>query len=219
MPRPDYDKFIHSYESAIRYKLFCRELPGFDDKRMAYPYARLCDMKQTYVDPGTQPWVMEDVGVWIDIFPCDGIPSDENEERKHLRKNYLMEKRAYWSIIRYVPWSNITKGKNLYIKMRFMILKCLSCIMRVNSFNKIFQTKKQYDYTSSEYFFATPHYMMREWQPKKYMESFILHKFEDREFYIMSGYDDNLKSLFGDYMKLPPEDKRRYHILNRYYLR
>ena len=49
------------------------------------------------------------------------------------------------------------------------------------------------------------------------MKSYELHQFEDHEFYIMSGWDANLKSLYGDYMKLPPENQRESHDFNRYY--
>jgi len=77
--------------------------------------------------------------------------------------------------------------------------------------------RKRYDFSESKYFFCTPHYGMDEWQLQKNMESFVLHRFEDSEFYIMSGYDYNLRSLYGNYMKLPPENKRVTHDYNRYY--
>ena len=60
---------------------------------------------------------------------------------------------------------------------------------------------------------------MGEWQPKKNMESFMLHKFEDTELCIMSGYEDNLKSLYGDYMQIPQENKRITHAVYRRYWR
>ena len=36
-------------------------------------------------------------------------------------------------------------------------------------------------------------------------------KFEDAEFYVPQGWDACLKRQYGDYMKLPPEDKRQSH--------
>lgn len=216
MPRPDYEKFIHTYTSHSGFELCCRELPDYE-KKMGYPYARLCDTKRTFVDMGTKPWIQKQLGIWIDILPCDGMPSDEKLAKKHLRINWLWEKQAFWSGTRYIPWSYIVKAKNLNEKAKFIVKKILSMIIRVSSFEPIYRVKTKYDYNTSEYFFAIPHYGMREWQPKKNMESFQLHKFEDREFMIMSGFDANLTSLFGDYMKLPPEDKRISHDFNKYY--
>ena len=43
--------------------------------------------------------------------------------------------------------------------------------------------------------------------------------FENKEFYIPRNYDSILKNSYGDYMKLPPEDKRKpshdYIIIRR----
>ena len=38
--------------------------------------------------------------------------------------------------------------------------------------------------------------------------------FEKRKFSGFKNYDFYLSKLYGDYMKLPPEDKRRTHSVN-----
>ena len=45
----------------------------------------------------------------------------------------------------------------------------------------------------------------------KYLSSVTEHKFETRNMYVPSGYNEFLTSIYGDYMKLPPEDKRVPH--------
>ena len=217
MPRPDYDKFVHTYVSGDKYKLFCRELSEFNNWNIGFPYARLCDVQKTIVDQGLKPLFPEGIGLGIDILPCDGMPSDEKEARIHLKKNLIMQERAYWSCIKLLPWTSVSKAKGLKEKLKFVIKKVISSIYGLQSFDRVYKTKKKYDYKTSDYFFAIPHYGMREWQPKENMESFILHQFENRQFYIMSGWDANLSSLFGDYMILPPENKRIAHSFNRYY--
>ena len=44
--------------------------------------------------------------------------------------------------------------------------------------------------------------------PAEVFDHTILMKFEDDEFSVPCGYDYFLKKFYGDYMKLPPEDKR-----------
>ena len=41
--------------------------------------------------------------------------------------------------------------------------------------------------------------------------------FEEYEFYIPKHYDKYLKSLYGNYMVMPPENKRVTHELLAYY--
>lgn len=217
MPRPDYDRFINTYKSEKGYKVFSRDLPGFSEKKMSYSHARVCDVKRTEVDMGILPWIKEKVGLWIDVLPCDGISSNREEAKSHLNKIKVLSHLAYWVGVRNSSWENIVKGRSVNDKLKFAVKKCLAVFIVNDPLKRLYSLRRKYDYLSSDFFFVTPHYGMGEWQPKKYMESFILHKFEDREFFIMSGWDENLKSLYGDYMKLPPIDKRITHDFNRYY--
>lgn len=217
MPRPDFDKFIHSYKSSNGYEVFSREIPGFDKRGMTYSHGRVCEMRNTFVDTGIRPWIKEQTGVWIDVLPCDGMPSNRKEAEQHLSR---VERLTYQTArlgVKNGRWSNFTKGANPKEKILYLIKKMAFIFYMVDPYEELYRLRRKYDYCKSDYFFAIPHYGMGEWQPKKNMESFILHKFEDREFYIMSGWDANLRSLYGDYMQLPPEDKRVTHDFNRYY--
>ena len=51
--------------------------------------------------------------------------------------------------------------------------------------------------------------------PKNFLETTKL-TFEGHEFSASVCYDYYLKSLYGDYMKLPPEDKRISHNIEAY---
>lgn len=217
LPRPDYDRLVQTYVYDKGYKMFCHETKEGKEKNVMYPYARVCDMTRTVVDTGIRPWVSEKVGIWIDILPCDGMPSDEKGARRHIVKAGFLVRQAYWVGVRLSSWANLKKGLNLQEKIKFGLKKLGSFFIWYDPFVSLLQIRKKYNYDESEYFFGTPHYGMREWQPKKNMESFELHKFEDTEFYIMSGWDANLKSLYGDYMQLPPPDKRVRHDFNHYY--
>lgn len=216
MPRPDYDRFIHTYVSK-KYQVFSRELPSCKAKRMVYPHARVCDMETTLVDTGIRPWIMGDTGIWIDVLPCNGMPSDRSAAVSHLKELERLQKWAYWRGIRDAPWTNFKKGRTLTIKVKYILKKILTTFVSFDPFEKLHKARKKYDYETVDFFCASPHYGIREWQSKKNMESFELHTFEDAEFYIMSGYDNNLKSLYGEYMTPPPEEKQVSHDFNKYY--
>lgn len=217
MPRPDYDKFIHNYHSDKGYKVYCRELPEFAESNMVYPYARICEINKTIVDTGIRPWIKGDVGVWIDVLPCDGISTNPDEAKLFLSELKSKITRQFWSFIRHSSLCNMFKGVTFIEKLKYGIKYLVAPFIKIDSMDEVLKFKKKYDYNISEFFFVTPHYGMGEWQPKKNMEDFILHKFENREFYVMSGYDANLKSLYGNYLELPPEKKRVSHDYNKYY--
>ena len=123
MPRPDYDKLLHTYQSENGYKIYSRELPEFAEQKMFYTHARICDTSRTHVDTGIRPWISENVGIWIDILPCDGISSDKNTAKTHLANVNKMIRHCYWLGVKYSAWSNIYKGKNLWEKVKFGIKK------------------------------------------------------------------------------------------------
>lgn len=74
MPRPDYERFIHEYVSASGYKLFAPELHN-----CFLGFARVSEMKKTYVNCGRLKWTNEITGCWIDIFPLDAAPDNEKD--------------------------------------------------------------------------------------------------------------------------------------------
>ena len=218
MPRPDYDRFIHTYVSP-KYKVYSRELTEFEKKCMTYAYARVCEMDKTFVDTGVRPWILEDTGIWIDILPCDGIPSEYKEAKRHFKRFRKLLRPVYLLGFKNSSWEKIKKGTSVTAKIRYVIEKLMSGMVSENSYDKMLAVKKRYDYTMSEYFFTTSRRGLGELQPRKNMEKFELHQFEDAEFYIMSGYEANLTSLYGDYMAIPPENKRISHGVNHYYWR
>jgi len=61
-------------------------------------------------------------------------------------------------------------------------------------------------------------YGTREIMPSNIFDDYNLVPFEDRQFYVMKGYDTYLTSIYGDYMQLPPEGERQSpHTLNGVY--
>ena len=53
--------------------------------------------------------------------------------------------------------------------------------------------------------------------PKAIFETSHKYKFEDTEFNGVTDYDSYLSHLYGDYMQLPPEEKRHIHLSSMYW--
>ena len=202
MPRPEYERFVSTYKSDKGYKLIHRE-KGKNDVFLAY--ARVCDMNKTYVDAQNLPWSKYKTGVWIDIFPLDGMPIDIDEAKKHTKMaNDLFYRGKRARIIK----AALHKDRGFIIRMKLFLL-CL-CLPYYSKWGKLIELCKKYDYSESKAYsnLSFGGYGFKEYCTKEVLDGYHLHRFEDSEFFIMNGYDKALRNKYGDYMTPPPEEKR-----------
>ena len=203
MPRPDYERFCDLFSSSTGLKLICYDNSQND---CFIAYARVVDTTYTYVDCSMLPWTKRPVGVWIDIFPLDGASDDYNIEKKRNRKIWRL-----WSNTLRVRRSFRTfdKEKGIFSKIKLVGRKLL--FKKMHFIAPLIRMCKEIPYGSTNHYInaAFPGYQMNEYHRIEVLNSYILHKFEDTYFYIMSGYDEALKEKYGEYMSLPPIDQRR----------
>lgn len=216
LPRPEYERFIHSFKSKKGNKLFTREIQG-DSVYIAF--ARLCEMDKTFVDDNHMPWCKEETGIWIDIFPLDGIEEDKKlatSRVNNIYKIWRLGTRARWSMgPSYICNSLFTKVVHI---VKHNIYKTICHF--INPWEKHTKKCSALDFEKSNYYanLSWPGWKMREYCPKHVLDDYILVPFEDSEFYVMKGYDESLRLKYGDYMQLPPIEQRiATHPFNTFY--
>lgn len=215
MPRPDYDRFIRTYTSEKGYKVFSRELDGCGDVLIAF--ARICDMETTWVDDSYCPWMHRDKGVWIDLFPLDGVENSLSLCRKRIKKMTVLWHQGTFLRWCNTPWSLISGTKNIF---KQIIKKMVASFSSYKSVDKHISMCKAIKWEDSTYYsnLAYLRYGIRERHHKRVLDETILVPFEHDYFYIMKGYDEALHEKYGDYMQFPPEEKQvRGHDINKYY--
>ena len=218
MPRPEYERFIKTYKSGNGYVLFAAE-NNDGDTDVSVPFARVCEMQQTFVDTGVLPWVNKKTGVWIDIFPIDGAPDTEEERQKQMAN--IVHQNKLLNILRIKKgYRSVWRAKTFRFQIRLLIKKILVLFVKTDVLYDYINMCKKYDYNNANMVVdvACPFYREREYHRKEVMKDFMLHSFENVEFYIMTGYDEYLRDIYGDYMKLPPVEKRTTtHTFNSFY--
>lgn len=205
MPRPDYDRFVKTYQSDNCYQLFSRESHG---NTVYLSYARVCDMKDTFVKTETYPWSDYRTGVWIDVFPLDGMPADIELARQHTQQaNIIFEKTLR---ARGIMAALNARGKESKFVYWLKTLGWRMMLPHYEQWDKLTAICKKYDFEQSDYYsnIAFGGYGMKEYCKKDVLTEYILHPFEQFEFCIMSGYDYALHSKYGDYMTPPPPEKQ-----------
>lgn len=216
MPRPDYERFIHTYRSSKGYKVFARELEGSDCVR---PFGRVCEMNRTFVDDKFFPWTKTKKGVWIDVFPLDGADDDFNDYVKRIHKMHNVWRLTQYRCVKHLPFSFCKNPKS---KVALFVKKILSYVIPEGVVDKYISLCKELSWEKSQYYsnYTTLKYGLKERCKKSVFEETVLLPFEDRQFRVMKGYDYALSEKYGDYMKLPPIEKQvGDHGFNQYYWR
>ena len=202
MPRPDFDKLVDILQTTDNeYKILS---PNQDD--YYYNFAKIVDSKTILQEHNCQP--IKDMGVYIDIFPIEGMPSDSDTRDNHFNKLFRLRKRINsFALLKPRLRKNLIKyTKNLLLYFR-------NKKASLHKFQQEYETlAKQYNYDESEYVYMSGGaYGIIEMFPKSFVETYSTVKFEEQEFNATTEYHQYLTQLYKDYMKLPPKDKQITH--------
>lgn len=207
MPREDYLKFINSFTDESTYILSVE-----NNKNYPYPYAKL-SKKNTLLYEQIDGKLFN-TGIYIDIFPLDSISEKKEEQKKAYRKiNRYM-------VLRELKAINLDKKRKWYKSWILSIARILVARIntvhiceRMNNLARGFATNKSRFVCS--YFCPYKEKTIVEKSvfgiPKKMM-------FENIEVPVPCQYDIILKNIYGDYMKLPPAEKRQNHHMNKAFI-
>ena len=202
MPRPDYDRFIREFKSDWD------EVVNLTDKDACVEtFAKVCRKDTVMVDLelGRSLW-----GVNVDIFPIDGAPEEGLEERFN-----RMEKEREW-ISRLCPFYKVVgkdKAKWLlkYILKRLRFLSLSGCVKVKQAIENELRSYAFGETPLAGAYFGDDG--IREFMPTEWFQEYTTLEFEGKPYSVLTHYHDYLTRLFGDYMQLPPEDKRVSHHL------
>lgn len=197
MPRPDYERFLKEYRSD-GYQLCSNRT----DPKYPYAFAKVCDPKTILIEEIADPCSL---GVYIDVFPIDGLPADEKERKKHLK---LIE----WDL-RILAWKRIARTRKVGSIHKVIQVAAKSLLKPVpvsKLVDKLEQDAARYPFEDSEWVghLTTVAIWGDDVKPRRIFDSAVKHKFEDCEFRIPELYDEYLTLEYGDYMKLPPKEKQ-----------
>ena len=195
MPRGEYMRFLTAFAAARGQKYDVGSL--YTDPQWQRPFARICDRSIRLVPLKLSEKPM---GVFVDIFPIDGLP-----EREAGQKYYYAKLRFLHALRN----SSIRTG--FYEEEKFRTVKKLTALVtrRIGS-RRIAQVMDDYaasfDFDSSRYVAASlpVHYGARETIERECMEGEVYLSFEDRRLPVPVGYERYLTNLYGDYMTVPP---------------
>ena len=148
------------------------------------------------------------IGLWIDIFPLDGVPQNSLKRKIHFYKHRLLMDCYICSITKLG-----SQRRNIFLTYFQYLLTPIYFIFNKIGFEfwiKLLEKNNlKYSYETSELIGVIEgRAVVKETMSKKEFIKEIHVKFENKKFPIPGCFDYYLRQLYGNYMELPPEDKR-----------
>lgn len=201
MPRKDYDKFIKICRTKLdqKYYLHCFET----DKQYYLPFAKIRKNNTIFLEKAIEKLETHH-GIFVDIFPFENAKKADSffqkiqailvrtiTETMFYKKKIIKKESCRHTFV--VSIFNMFSGPFL-MKLQRMLMRlnrndCADYLVALSG--------------SCEYRRAT--------SPKSVFLPTKPIQFENRVYQGMNNPDEYLKSVFGDYMKLPPEEERVNH--------
>lgn len=196
MPRPDYERFLSLYnKESETFKVIEHRI----DENYKLPFAKVHDTKTVMNE---LLYIKDSFGVYIDVFPIDAVKSPKQLKLSFIWNKFLNTKRAIIDNKRPV-------SKNIIIYLGKIILFPLSINFILNQINKV---ARQASFEKSLYAAnIVSSYGECEIMPKLFYSEYIKHTFEDEKYNIPKEYHSILTKTYGNYMQLPPIEKRITH--------
>lgn len=214
MPRKDYEEFLkcgieHGDEHSIRI-VSPKTSPSY-----AYLAAKVCDTNTIMEEKNFERDGLE-MGVYVDIFPIDGLGNKDDAKKNFNATRFERE------LLVARNWKKFFRSKThaWYIEpVRFALWIMSRFVSTSKLVDKVETYYAQFPIQKSEYAAVVcGSYREREILPMEVLSTFTEVEFEGKQFMAFKKYDDYLKSIYGDYMKLPPKDKQvSHHMFKAYF--
>ena len=209
LPRPDYNRFVQIAKSYLPDHMDVKTMTS-DPNYKCYFTRLIKNKKKIYWDHGQYTAV---IGVWMDVFPLDGLPKNPLLRKLQVFRVKLNKALYKFTQIDYVSTNRTNRPFSERVLIRFAQLTRIGRLMDGDKrLQKLDRALQRYDYDASAYAWNfSGCYGKREIVPHIQLGGSRTAEFEGMQVSIPEAAEDYLTSIYGDYMKLPPEDQRRSH--------
>ena len=198
MPRADYEMFIQKGQALLPEYYFIQT--NQSDPEYVNCFAKIRNSNTTYLETSVNHLNINH-GVFIDVFPLDYYPEDEKSEKDMASKKKFLNVRVA-SVYNTNNKSWKRKLLELFAKIKYPSLK-----KAIGKRDDLYKSVKSGALIANH---------GGAWGAKEivpacwYGEGDIL-QFEGLSVSVPTEYEKWLTQVYGDYMQLPPEDKRCPH--------
>lgn len=212
--RSEYDKLKSALKKDKRYSII------YDtDEGSHYGHLKICDKRTQMSYKSIREKELDELGVFIDIFPMDTVPDNK------------IDTEDFFESIKFLRKSMINSINGGYYDSPIWYKRCAKRILRFKEYRETvkkgftsnFWKNEMLDqmvkYNDTEYNHVgnlMSQYGPKEVFPKSIFNSYTNLDFDGYNFQVISQYDLYLTILYGDYMELP---KMKNRIVKHSYYR
>ena len=215
MPRPDYEKFVKIFNNeSTKMELICYETnPNYLDlaAKVYHSETHIYDENIRVTNDDAK------IGLFVDVFPIDGLGETKKDAcnmyaKSEIKRNILIAstwKKFFFSKTR--SW--------VYEPIRFVLFSLSRILSTKNLVFRILAICKSKEFDNTKYVgvVCSP-YKKKDIFDRDIFSNFISIEFENKQYSSIEKYDDYLKQIYGDYMKLPPiENRVTHHTFKAFY--
>ena len=200
MLRSEYERFRTACETELDERYYFQDMHNTKGYRWGYGKLR---KKGTVFLRENQEHMPYEQGVFIDIFPRDGVPDGWLVRKFHKLQCFCIRK---------ILWSEVGKigDKRKGMRMWFRWLNRAAGDRIYGIYDRLVEkSNRRKTRLVRNLMFPVPN--GKDGYLRKWYQHSVELEFEGHRFLANSGYKDWLEQEFGNYMELPPPEKRKIH--------
>lgn len=205
MPREDYEIFLREGQKYLPECYFLQSLHSEPDYHLNF--AKIRDSRTTFVEYSVRKRKINH-GVFIDVFPLDAYPEDQKAaaDMERIQKMFRRRLRAEVEI-------PAVSRHSLLVEMGLYAL-CALYRLRWPNYRKALEQRENLHKSVTDGTLWANHcgaWGKKEIMPREWYGEGTLLSFEGLEVMGPAHYDKWLTQVYGNYMQLPPVEKRVGH--------
>lgn len=212
MPRKDYEVFLEVAQKECGSEYFLQTVDTDENYHLFFAKLRMNDT--IFVENSLQQ--SEGItGFYIDIFPYDTLPDDDKLMKKQIKEAEILGMLISIKRVKEPQIGQYHKAKELLLKIIWKLLHygMKLCHLKDETLQKkcecVFKRYDNREPTRMTCFFPEA----EKWIVKNdEIKELLTMPFEDICVSVPKGYDEILKRSYGEYMELPPKEKRVNHM-------
>lgn len=205
MLRGEYERFLTACETDLDPRFELQTIRN--DPVYPYGFGKVI-LKGTRIEMEGHEREAWQRGVFVDIFPMDNVPETKWRRKLHQGENYLWKK-----LLERKAGMKIGRGN----RGKYLVFSLLGMISRLYSFRglarRLEKTMRRYQNADTKQVcnLGGMYGYDRECTQAAYYRDLMDVPFEELRLKIIRSFDAYLTGVYGDYMTLPPENRRHTH--------